>query len=398
MKKFHTDKLGTVCVDPTPQKFKKRSMHKWLMLFLIILCQSAFGVDESELSTYLEQVLEERNIPGLRAAVRTVDGNIISSAVGLADKEADIRLTNDVGMPGGSTGKTFVAVLTMMLVEEGILSTDDLAGKYLGDREWFHDLPNADEIRVKHLLSHSSGVQDYRDSFRCNILSIWRILRIGSNKFEPEELIDCVLDRDPLFPVGEGFYYTDAGYLVLGRLIEAASGREYYRLLQEKILDPLELHQIRPQDRELLPDITPGYASGARNLRKDGTAKYNPISEWTGGGLVTNPTMLVKFYGALVENRLVSQKILDQMIEGEWKNPEDPSFHYGYGLFVYNNSSSFGHAGMWPGYRTHVIHYPETGTTIAVQSNRDGRIDLPSVVAGINSRATDVSKPPQTNF
>ena len=224
MKKFHTDKLGTVCVDPTPQKFKKRSMHKWLMLFLIILCQSAFGVDESELSTYLEQVLEERNIPGLRAAVRTVDGNIISSAVGLADKEADIRLTNDVGMPGGSTGKTFVAVLTMMLVEEGILSTDDLAGKYLGDREWFHDLPNADEIRVKHLLSHSSGVQDYRDSFRCNILSIWRILRIGSNKFEPEELIDCVLDRDPLFPAGEGFYYTDAGYLVLGRLIEAASG------------------------------------------------------------------------------------------------------------------------------------------------------------------------------
>ena len=202
MKKFHTDKLGTVCVDPTPQKFKKRSMHKWLMLFLIILCQSAFGVDESELSTYLEQVLEERNIPGLRAAVRTVDGNIISSAVGLADKEADIRLTNDVGMPGGSTGKTFVAVLTMMLVEEGILSTDDLAGKYLGVGNGFTICQTL--TRFKHLLSHSSGVQDYRDSFRCNILSIWRILRIGNNKFELEKLIDCV-DRDPLFPVGEDF-------------------------------------------------------------------------------------------------------------------------------------------------------------------------------------------------
>ena len=64
-------------------------MRKWLPLLLITLCQSAIGLDESELSTYLEQILEERNIPGLRAAIRTVDGNIISSAVGLADKEAD---------------------------------------------------------------------------------------------------------------------------------------------------------------------------------------------------------------------------------------------------------------------------------------------------------------------
>ncbi len=123
MKKIHADKIGTVSVGPIPSKFKKRSIHKWLTLFFIItFCQSAFGLDESELSTYLEQILEERNIPGLRAAIRTVDGNIISSAVGLADKEADIRLTNDVGMPGGSTGKTFVAVLTMMLVEEGTLT------------------------------------------------------------------------------------------------------------------------------------------------------------------------------------------------------------------------------------------------------------------------------------
>ncbi|NKB34380.1 MAG: serine hydrolase [Pseudomonadales bacterium] len=363
-------------------------MKNWLPLLLIALCQSGFALDESELSNYLEQVRDERNMPGLRAAIRTADGQILRAAVGLADKENDVPLDSEVGMPGGSTGKTFVSVLTMMLVEEGVLSIEDYASMYLGETNWFHELPNANEIQVKHLLSHSSGVRDYMDSVRCNWGSAWRILRQGSNKFEPEELIGCVLDRRPLFPVGEGFYYTDAGYLVLGRFIEAATGRVYYDSLQEKILDPLELDQIIPQDKEVLP-VTVGYAIGARNLREDGTSKYNPTSEWTGGGLVTNPTMLVEFYGALVEGRLVSQQTLDRMLEGEWQLPEDPRYHYGYGLFVYDEANTFGHGGMWPGYRTQIEHFSDTGQTIAVQSNRDGNIDLPSVIAEINRMLKD---------
>jgi len=331
----------------------------------------------------LEQYRAERNMPGLRAAIRFADGNIVNAAVGLADRENEISLTNEVGMPGGSTGKTFVSVLTMILVEDGILSLDDLASKWLGDRDWFHELPNSDQIQVKHLLSHSSGVRDYPQSIGCSISSFWRIVRRGSNEFTPEELINCVTNKRPLFPVGEGFYYTDAGYLVLGRLIEAAAGRSYYELLQEHILSPLSLDQIRPQDREVLEDITPGYASGARNLRADGTSKYNPTTEWTGGGLVTNPTMVVEFYGALVEERLISQSSLELMLAGEWQDPQGSNFHYGYGLFVYPGENSFGHGGMWPGYRTQVLHDQTTGITIAVQSNRDGSIDLPSVIEGI---------------
>ena len=358
-------------------------MKKWLPLLLITLSQSVFALDTEELANILEQFRDDRNMPGLRAAIRTPDGQIISAAVGLADRENNIPLNNTVGMPGGSTGKTFVATLVMLLVEEGVLSTEDLAAKWLEPTDWFEQLPNAREIQVKHLLSHSTGIKDYPDSIRCNLSSIWRILRRGSNEFTPEELIDCVLDKDPLFPVGEGFYYSDAAYLVLGRLIEAATGREYYDLLQERILDPLGLDQIRPQDTEYLSDITPGYATGARNLRKDGTSKYNPKSEWTGGGLVTNPTMLVKFYGALVNEQLVQPETLERMLQGEWSIPEDPRYHYGYGLFVYDDTNAFGHGGMWPGYRTQVTHYQATGITIAVQTNRDGSVDLPSVVAGI---------------
>ena len=223
---------------------------------------------------------------------------------------------------------------------------------------------------------------------RYTMLSIWRAIRRGGIRFEVEELIDMV-DREPLFAPGEGFAYTDAGYLVLGRVLEAASGREYFELLEERILAPLGLDEIRPQDRSILPNITPGYMAGARNLRDDGSMKIDPSSEWTVGGLVTNPTMLARFHGALAAGRVVSGESFETMLASGWRDPANPDWHYGYGLFVYEDGARFGHGGLWPGYRTQVMHYADSGTTIAVQTNRDGRLDMEGLVARIAALASD---------
>ncbi|MFQ5737763.1 MAG: hypothetical protein ACE5JX_02040 [Acidobacteriota bacterium] len=71
------------------------------------------------------------------------------------------------------------------------------------------------------------------------------------------------------------------------------------------------------------------------------------------------------------------------MLDAGWHNPETPGSHYGFGLFVYDGGKSFGNGGLWPGYRTHVTHYVPTGTTIAVQTNRDGRLDMEALVTRI---------------
>jgi D-alanyl-D-alanine carboxypeptidase len=175
--------------------------------------------------------------------------------------------------------------------------------------------------------------------------------------------------------------------LVLGRLIEAASGRSYYDLLQERILDRQKLDDIHPQNVSVLSNIVPGYIAGARNLKKDGRMKFDPRTEWTGGGLVTTPTMLAKFYGALAEGRVVQPESLALMLKGDWQNPQEPCWRYGYGLFVYDNGKIFGHGGKWAGYRTHVTHYASTGLTIAVQTNRDGRMELERLVGRIAAAA-----------
>ena len=71
------------------------------------------------------------------------------------------------------------------------------------------------------------------------------------------------------------------------------------------------------------------------------------------------------------------------MLHSGWRDPSRPGVRYGLGIFVEPGGASFGHGGLWPGYRTHVAHDFRTGLTIAVQTNRDGRLDLEGLVVEI---------------
>lgn len=215
---------------------------------------------------------------------------------------------------------------------------------------------------------------------------IGRVIRDGSAYYAPEELIEFVLDKKPLFAPVMGYHYTDAGYLVLGRLIEAVTGEQYYNLLEERILIPHRLTGIRPADKSVLTDIATGYMGGGRNLKEDGRMKFDPRSEWTGDGLITTPAMLVQFYGVLVNEEIVNGESLAQMIDGGWYDTESSGSHYGYGLLVDDVGQKFGHGGLWPGYRTHVTHFAAGGIMVAVQTNRDGRLDMQALADKIATR------------
>ncbi len=373
----------------------KRKALTLALLCLAVVASAAIparALDTATLRALVEEARIEMKAPGLRAAVRWPDGRIVSAAAGFADREAQRPLDDVIGMPGGSTGKLFTATLAMLLVEDGALDLDDKASKWLGGREWFDKLPNASDIRVRHLLAHSSGLADYPGTMCFQMRMAGRVLRTGSAFFEPEELIRCVRGKRARFAPGEGYRYTDAGYLVLGRIIEAAGEDTYYTLLDKRIVAPLELDGIRPQDASVLSDVATGYSGGGRVQRKDGRMKFDPRSEWTGGGLITTPVLLVRFVGALAQGRIVSAETLALMKKGGWRDPEEPGWHYGFGMFVYDDGA-FGHAGRWPGYRTRVHHDTANGLTIAVQTNRDGRLDLKGLIADIAELAAHSGQP-----
>ncbi len=128
--------------------------------------------------------------------------------------------------------------------------------------------------------------------------------------------------------------------------------------------------------------IAIGYVRGQSVIKADGRMKLDPRTEWTGGGLTTNPTMLVSFYGQLAENAIVSAESLSAMLASGWRDPTNPEFRYGLGLLVYS-PDKFGHGGRWPGYRSQVTHFVASGVTIAVQTNQDEWYDVAALIERI---------------
>lgn len=335
------------------------------------------------LAGVLEPLRTDWKMPGLRAAVRYPDGRIVRTAIGLADIERDIALNNDMPMPGGSTGKTFAAGVAMLLIEDGLLSLDDPVSKWVGDAEWFDGLPNQDTMQVAHLLSNTSGMGDYPGKARFLAKMVWRVLRDGTAYFAPEELIVIGGRRKAPYAPGAGYQYSDAGYLILGRVLEAASGQQYYDLLTDRILTPLALDGVVLQNQAVLPGVPPGYQGGVSTQKEDGRTKVDPSSEWTGGGLAVTPTHLVTYFSALAAGKVVSPEGFAKMLDAGFRGPEAEQWRYGLGVFVWDGGESFGHQGMWAGYRTIVVHCLESGITVAAQTNRDGRVPMWAVVNGI---------------
>lgn len=360
---------------------------------LMASCLAAAADEATLLDAYVRELRAERDAPGVNAAVRLRDGRLVTASAGYADVENRTPLTARTRMPGGSTGKTFVAVTAMQLVEEGRLRMDASLSTWFQDAPWFDRLPNARDITLAMLLSHTSGLPDHVDDLGFALDAGWRRLKGSEDYIRPEELVQFLEGDDPVFPAGAGYHYTDTGYVLVGLVLERVTGHAYYDELRTRILEPLRLVDVIPPTAARIEGLAAGYVAPSlltvvtglfgKITNDDGTLTQILRTEWTGGGLFTTPTMLVEFYGALAEGRIVRPETLRTMMAPA-AGPERP---YGYGMFVFDDPDLgrwIGHGGWFPGYRTAVAHYLDHHITISLQANTDQReLDLFAAVEGI---------------
>lgn len=279
----------------------------------------ADSTDFAHVSVQFQETLDAARIvtgfPGATAAFVLSDGRAAGFATGLSDVEQRTPMTAETRALSGSVGKTFVAAIVLSLVQEGKLSLDGKVSTWLGDAPWFSQLPNANDITLRHLLTHSSGLADHVHSAAYAQAIAQQLARGTDPEWHsmPEEMIAFVLHQvhqEPSFPAGKGFAYTDTGYLLIGLIIEQVTGGTYYDELQQRILDPLKLTRTTPSNRRELPGLTPGYLA-EDNLfglpRKTTNAEahlmFSPAGEWTGGGLVTNSLDLARWAKMLYEEK-----------------------------------------------------------------------------------------------
>ncbi|MCC3764071.1 beta-lactamase family protein [Glycomyces sp. TRM65418] len=298
-----------------------------------------------------------------------------SEAVGDRSLETDAREAK----PGdrvrvGSVTKSMTATVLVQLQGEGLLDLDDTIGQHLPGL-----LPYEQDPTIREVLTHQSGLFDFLPYLYPSLLEgdISDVREGYRNHYEPEELIAIGTQGELLFEPGEGWFYSNVGYMTLGLLIEEVTGETYRDVLEEQIFEPADLDRTYvPRDEtsgirgaHLVPYVTTGDPS---DPYFDTTALSN-TQMWSGGGVISTVGDLNDFYAALTDGTLLTA---EELAEATRYVDTGKSFDYGLGLMNREiecpdgaTVEVFGHDGDGLGHETISFHSVDGERRISVAWN-----------------------------
>lgn len=315
---------------------------------------------------------------------------IYQQALGYADYNTKRMLNDSSVFELASVSKEFTAMGIMILKEKKLLSYDDFVKKYIPDFPY-------DNLTIRQLLTHSSGLPAYEDQFE----KYWDRKKIANNN----DVLEMLKQRkDTLyFKPGTKWRYSNTGYAMLALLISKISGSDYNTFLAKNIFQPLGMtHTYVYNSRRSTGKIPANYALGfvysdslKRYILPDSLSRFDMVyylDGIVGDGCVNSTTGdLFKWDRALYTEKLVSKSTLDEMISPLVQtSPTDSNSFYGFGFSIQPRSEKgkvISHTGSWPGYRTLIIRRPEIDEAIIILSNNES--NLPFFRAAVESILDD---------
>ena len=282
------------------------------------------------------------------------DGQIIlSKGYGLADHDQKVANTPQTRFPIVGLTEQFTALAVLMLQEQGKLNLQDNICQYLSA------CPDAwQTITIHHLLTHSSGLPDFINSPE---------FHVAMDKPMSRAQVSALFKDKPLdFKPGEKPHDNIAGTVLLGEIIERASGQAYRAFVQQQILDPLQM-----------ADTTYG-ATGNNEALGYETSVYaaDPIDVtnlFAAGAYYSTVEDLYRWRQALGSEQLVSRESWDAMFKNQLPFPDSPEFGYGYGFVVgqyldrpYRGASSQ----LW-GFQAVFDDFPADQVTVILLGNQE---------------------------
>ena len=328
-----------------------------MLLVSIAVAIHAFGCHEGRRDAIDSVVLAEmqrQKIPGVSVAV-VRDGKIVKAeGYGLANVELGVPTRADTIFQSGSVGKQFTAVAVMLAVQDGAIGLDDPITRYFpeGPETWRG-------ITVRHLLTHTSGIPDY-------LIPGFDLQR----DYTYEELVEVASGLELEFPPGTRWNYSNTGYLLLGILVERATGAFYGDVLSERVFAPLGMHTARVISESA---IVPNRAAGYRLV--DGELKNQEwvapqLNRGADGCLYLTVLDFIAWDTGLRDGAVLSPE--------SWAEVYTPvrlasgnTFPYGFGWDVeeQRGETVYRHGGSWQGFRAHFVRYVDSGLSVAVMAN-----------------------------
>jgi CubicO group peptidase (beta-lactamase class C family) len=287
---------------------------------------------------------------------------LFSAAYGEANKDFSVKNNVDTKFNLGSMNKMFTSVAVMQLVEAGKVSLEDTLGRFLPPGAMRADVLS--KVRVKHLLTHTSGLGSY---FSARWDSLSRAMFRSVDDWMP-----LVKEETLQFEPGTRWGYSNTGMLLLGKVIESASGKDYFEYVRERIYKPAGMTST---DSYELDQVTRNLAVGYEREETPGGTRYrnnifqHVIRGGPAGGGYSTVGDLTRFAMALQEGRLVSLEGVRMLTTPK---PDLSSPEYGFGFGVSENGRIAGHSGGFPGINSQLDIYLVDGYTVAVMANYGG--------------------------
>jgi D-alanyl-D-alanine carboxypeptidase len=215
------------------------------------------------------------------------------------------------------------------------------------------------------LCNMTSGLSDYAD----DSLFIAEIAANPAKGWKPEELAAIGMSHDFLFTPGTGFHYSNTNAILLGMVIEYATGYKLEEVITSRILLPLGLTSTGfvTEGTELPGNHPRGYYNGTWVEGADYTEVFDQSSAWAAGAAWSTPKELYQYVKALVGGGLLSDTLQHYRLSEFVTDPSDPNTAYG--LSIMRRGSFFGHSGGTPGFTSLMYHSNEKRCTVVIYFN-----------------------------
>jgi serine beta-lactamase-like protein LACTB len=306
----------------------------------------------------------EHHVPGLSLAVVVNGQLVLADGFGLADVENHVPASADTVYRIASVSKSLTATAAMKLVEAGKLDLDAPIQKYCPAyprKQW--------TITTRQLISHQSGIRDYRNDEETINTRHYKSINEALGQFA----------NDPLqFEPGTKMQYTSYGYIVLGCIIEGASGESYDQYMERAIFGPAHMSATRLDDVfAIIPHRAHGYkVDSAGDLQN---AIFVDVSNKPpGSGINSSARDMGNFVASLYSQQLVSSSSLRQMLTPAKTRDGKPTI-YGFGFYLggpigsYRGTAEAGHGGDQQGFSSILYLLPDKRFGVVALTNLEAQ-------------------------
>lgn len=333
-----------------------------LLSLLIGAAQAGQPATPAAMAAYADRLLDDSKLkpdgPGVTVLVARGDQLLYKGARGMASVELGVPMQPDQLMRIGSVTKQFAAAALLKQIDAGKAALGDPVAKFLPD------YPDGGRITLLQLLNHSSGIRSYTGIPGYMDNPIRRDLGTA-------ELIKEFKDQPVDFQPGEKWAYNNSGYVLVGAVIEAISGKSWHQTIDELLLKPAGIASVHyPAGDRLFKGMAQGYTlNSQREVAPAGLLSMT--QPHAAGALIANTEGLWRWNQALHGGRLISPASYEQMT-----TPVTPAKAFNYGLGIGRSSlrgqPMLTHGGSIHGFVSMLNYLPQSGTTVVVLRNSDG--------------------------